>query len=329
MENTATGRSGDMNNGESSPNLADVWRNGYGFALLLLLVVGICLIIIGTSLFDDGTLANVILIGTGISMAPAAIVAALFRVFLFKEVQYQLTQPVIDDVNQRLAPKIMEQISELVAEYHAEIDVLKDLEEAGVIRPYRRRELALKDFASAIDTETDEIMIIGSSLKGLLIKEKYREIADKLKFKMDNKVRVKFLLTHPVIADLRAGQENRQFTEIGSEIIESLQILQKWQVPVEDVRLYKGTPTCFAIKTSSKMLLNPYPYGGVSYDSPCIIVETSAENPSYFYDEFDKSHFSTWETNFSARIYNYNDTVSELKQNLKIYADGVEKMLQA
>ncbi len=306
----------------------NVWRSGYAFALLLLLCFGTCLIIIGASLFSQGSLPNVILVGAGISMAPAAIVAALFRLFLFKEVQYQLTKPVIDEVKERLGPEINEQVNGLIEEYRNEISTLRDLRDAGLIRPFRRRGTALKYFTSAIDAETSEIMIVGSSLKGLLRTDKNKEVAEKLKFKIDRGgVSVKFLLTHPVVADLRAGQEARRFKEIGGEIIDTLQTLRDWKVPPENVRLYKGTPTCFAIKTGKSMFLNTYPYGAVAYDSPCLIIETKDDRTSYFYDEFDKSHFGSWDSNAAARIYNYDDCIRELRENLPNYANKVSEML--
>ena len=118
-----------------------------------------------------------------------------------------ISYPVINEVKERLGPEIRDQVRHMIQEYREEIATLRALRDAGVIRPYRRREMALKDFASAIDAETSEIMIVGSSLKGLLQKDEYKEIADKLRFKIDRGgVRVKFLLTHPVVADLRAGQ---------------------------------------------------------------------------------------------------------------------------
>jgi hypothetical protein len=217
-------------------------------------------------------------------MAPSAVVAQLFRFFLFGEIKYELTHPVLNEVRDRLGPEIKEEIRHILQDYRDEIDILRSLKGAGVVRPFRNRATALKNFATAIDAESREIMVVGSSLKGLLRKEKYKEIADKLRFKQDNgRVAVKFLLTHPMVADLRAGQEGRRSSEIGREIIESLEVLRDWKVPPENVRLYRGTPTCFAIKTEKQMLLNPYPYGEVAYDSPCLIVETSEENPSYFY----------------------------------------------
>lgn len=316
----------------SNSSEAGIWRNGYFFALILLVLLGVCLIIIGTALFPQGSLPNVIFVGAGISMAPAAIVAALFRTFLFKEVQYQLTHPILDEVKKRLGPGIKEEVSGLIEDYRREINTLKSLEEAGVLCPYRRRETALQNFASAIDSETNEIMIIGSSLKGLLQmdKDRIKEISEKLKFKITNgNVRVKFLLTHPVVADLRAGQEARQASDIGKEIIESLRVLKEWGVPPGDVRLYKGTPTIFAIKTGQKMFLNPYPYGAVAYDSPSFIVGSTDQHTSYFYEAFDASHFGAWDTNAVERIFDFDATIAALEKKLSKYAEIVSQLLNA
>jgi hypothetical protein len=306
-----------------------VWKGGYAFALILLFVVGILSIAIGTLAFPNGTLWNVIFVNTGVAMAPSAVVAQLFRIFLFGEIKYELTHPVLNEVRDRLGPEIKEEIRDIVQDYRDEIDMLRSLRGAGVLRPYRTREAALKNFSTAIDAETREIMVIGSSLKGLLKKEHYKEIADKLRFKQDEgRVAVKFLLTHPMVADLRAGQEGRRSSEIGREIIESLEILKKWNVPPDNVRLYRGTPTCFAIKTEKQMLLNPYPYGEVAYNSPCLIVETSEENPSYFYHEFDQSHFAAWDTKVAVRVCDYDQTIAELQSSLDKYADTISEIFK-
>ena len=316
----------------------DIWTGGYSFAILLLFLLGTALIIIGTLGFQNGSLLNVILVNTGVAMAPSAIVAQLFRLFLFQEIKFELTQPVLNEVRDRLGPEMQGQIKEMLQEYRgenaqildkyrSEIDVLQSLEDAGVIKPFRSREIALEAFASAIDAETREIMIVGSSLKGLLKKDKYKEIAEKLHFKVaQGGVVVKFLLTHPVVADLRAGQEGRQSSDIGAEILESLRTLRDWKVPPENVRLYRGTPTCFAVRTENQMLLNPYPYGEVAYDSPCFIIKTSQENPSYIYHEFEKSHFGAWDTKVAVKIFNFDETISDLEKNLNKYAQIVSQM---
>lgn len=304
------------------------WRNGYTFALIMLFAVGILLIYIGTSLPDPSTW-NALLIGTGTAMAPSAVVAQLFRVFLFKEVKYELTHPILDNLREHLGPEVRNEVVKVLDAYRSEIVTLRALKDAGLIKPHRHRDTAIRDFATAIDAETSEIMVIGSSLKGLLQREDYRDVAAKLRFKIERGgVRVKFLLTHPVVADLRAGQEARRSTEIGKEIVDSLRTLQEWNVPVEDVRLYKGTPTCFAIKTASRMLLNPYPYGAVAFDSPCLIVGTDDHHPGYFYDAFDKSHFGAWDTNVATKLSSYDQEILELEMKLSVYAAQIAQMLQ-
>jgi len=175
-------------------------------------------------------------------------------------------------------------------------------------------------------------MVIGSSLKGLLQMDEYREIADKLRFKSEKGLtRIRFLLTHPIVADFRAKQEKRSPTAIGDEIITSLQTLQTWSVPPENVRLYLGTPTCFAIKTTRQMLINPYPYMSVSYDSPCLTLEYSSEGgserPGYFFDEFNSRHFGAWDTDLSVPITGYDDTINRCRSMLPEYASMVETLL--
>lgn len=305
------------------------WRRSVHLVVILLLIMGAVLVYFGARL-PSGSLGNQVFVSMGVSLAPAALIAELFQVFLLEDLRYQITDPMLDAIRDRLGPEIRERMEEIIERYRQEIETLKALREAGVITPHRRRELALQAFSSAIDAETNEITIVGSSLKGLMQREEYREIAEKLQFKVKNgNVRVRFLLTHPVVADLRAGQEARRHTEIGQEIIQSLCTLKEWGVLPENVRLYKGTPTCFAIKTGTQMLLNPYPYGAVAYDSPCLIVKTSKDHPSYFYDAFDRSHFGAWDTNVATKVFDYNVTVRELRDKLDQYSDLVQEILKA
>ncbi len=108
-----------------------------------------------------------------------------------------------------------------------------------------------------------------------------------------------------------------------------MRILKNWNVPPENVRLYKGTPTIFAIKTGQEMFLNPYPYGAVAFDSPSFIVGTSGQQTSYFYDAFDAFHFGAWDTNAVEKILNFDATINELERKLDKYASMVSELLSA
>jgi hypothetical protein len=236
-----------------------------------------------------------------------------------------------EDLKETIPPLIKDHLEDILRRYAEEIELLKSVRYAGINGIFKRREMGLNAFAGAIDEESSAIWVVGSSLKGLLQKDEYKYIAEKLRFKTDNRlVHVRFLLTHPIVADFRASQENRGLTEIGMEIINSLERLSEWNREFCSVKLYLGTPTCFAMKTTRQMLINPYPYISVSYDSPCFIVGYSSdmsERPSYFFDEFGSRHFGAWDTDLSIEVKDFGRTINQCRSMLSDYATDVGKIL--
>ena len=238
-----------------------------------------------------------------------------------------------DDIKEAIPPLIKDQLEKTLRKYAEEIDLLKSVRYAGVTGIFKRREMGIKAFTRAIDEESSAIWIVGSSLKGLLQKEEYKVISEKLKFKSDKGlVQIRFLLTHPIVADFRANQENRGGTEIGMEIISTLKQLKDWNRNYCQVKLYLGTPTCFALKTSRQMLINPYPYISVSYDSPCLLLEfspdtSSTDRPCYFFDEFNSRHFGAWDTDLSIEVKDFDKTINHCRSMLNDYAKNVENLL--
>ena len=239
-----------------------------------------------------------------------------------------------DDYKETIPPIIKDQIESILQRYEEEIHLLQSVRYAGVTGIFKRREMAVRSFATALDQESKDIMIIGSSLKGLLQKDEYSDIKDKIRFKIQNNLTtdVKFLLTHPIVADFRANQENRRPGEIGEEILSSLKVLWEWGVNCRNVRLYLGTPTCFAIKTARQMLINPYPYISVSFDSPCLHVEYSssggADRPGYFYDEFNSRHFGAWDTDMAVHIDDFGTEIDYYRAKLPEYSAFAEEMIR-
>lgn len=237
-----------------------------------------------------------------------------------------------DELKEAIPPLIQDKVETILRRYSEEIELLKLIRHAGVTGIFKRREMALKAFARALDEESREIVIVGSSLKGLLQREEYRTIAEKLRFKAnEGKTIVKFLLTHPIVADLRASQENRRAGEIAREILDTLEILQKWNIPAAHVRLYLGTPTCFAIKTTRQMLVNPYPYVSVSFDSPCLLLQystdMSTDRPGYFFDEFNSRHFGAWDSNLAVHIEDYSRVLPYYTQKIDEYSELVKQLI--
>lgn len=225
---------------------------------------------------------------------------------------------------------IQKQIESLFERYSNELDLLNDAKSAGIVGVFRNRESAFKEFLGDIHDEKSEISIVGSSLKGLLQDQIFNEIKDTLKTKINLNVRIKFLITHPSIADLRAKQERRAPTQIGKEIIDTLKILQQWGVKSQDVRLYLGTPTAFSMLTTKKMLINPYPYMYQSYDSPCLILNSHInERFCYFYQEFKTHHFGAWGTDMSVPINDFEKDIEHYSQMLAEYSAKIQGLFDA
>jgi hypothetical protein len=189
----------------------------------------------------------------------------------------------------------------------------------GLESAYLTRMDALKSFARSLmaelhkaeryqrgDTkEQARIWIISSSMKGFVSAafegfdgREFIGRAAELAFKSAESLSLRILMTHPENGDQRATQEDRTVGAIPSEIRESLISLRSMGIESDNVRLYRGTPTVFAIATSDMMLLNPYPYGTEAFRSFSIVVrkisDAQVEGSQYssdIYRQFEQHHF--------------------------------------
>jgi hypothetical protein len=228
-----------------------------------------------------------------------------------------------DDLKGLIRSAFEVRTEDLLGRFADQLDLLKSVKEAGLISVEKGRVLALKVFARDLDEEFREIMVVGSSLKGLLQQGEVGEIAEKLRFKVEHGVRVWFLLSHPIVGDFRGSQENLAPTKIGSDIVASLKILRSWHVDPACVRLYIGPPTCFAITTSRRMVINPYSYLGASYDSPCMILDCSG----YLFEQFGALHFGAWDTGLAVQIHDFDDIIERCEAMLGSYASDVSSLV--
>lgn len=266
-------------------------------------------------------------IAAGVAVAAPGILSYLYRKYMFEEIKLEIQKPALEF--KRTAENIIGAAAkEITEQYRQEIELLRASESAGLIGVYKSRAEAVTAFLPFIDKEKEEILIIGSSLSGLLGEEEFDKVYDAaqklLVRKKADGVRLRFLLTHPVIADLRARQENRRFKDIGYEIIRSLEYLlynEEWRVDPRNIKLYLGTPTCFGIKTEEAMLLNTYPYMKEAFHSPCLIVAKHG----YFYDHFYSSHFRAWT---SALALSVPTPLSVLSEKLNDYARSIEGLVE-
>jgi len=173
-----------------------------------------------------------------------------------------------------------------------------NLHAVGLRHVYTDRLHSLSDMRHEIDSEGKEIIIIGSSLKGLIGiggdpagDQNLVRIAfmDALK----RGVKVRILMTHPEVAHHRSKQEGRESGEIEREIIENLIYFtrerrdNKEAAKNLEVKLYNGTPTIFTLCTSHTMFFNPYTFYSKAYDTLCFRVV----GPSPVRDNYYNNHY--------------------------------------
>jgi len=299
-------------------------RGSQKLAYLLIIALGFVLLCMGAyaRFVEKVSWLPEMTIAAGVAIAAPGLLSFLYRKYLLDEVKLELQQPAqqFKDEAIRIVSSAMDEVT---APYRTEIALLEASKQAGLVGVYISRAEAIKAFIPCIENEEHEITIIASSLKGLLTEceQEYEYAREVLKRKV-KKIKIRFLLTHPLIADLRAKQENRGMQDIGTEIAASLDLLfNVWEVPKDAVKLYLGTPTCFGIKASNAMLLNTYPYMKEAFASPCIIVK----KPGYFYEHFQSSHFNAWSSSIAVLA---PVSTEALRKNLEPFSKSAQLFMQ-
>lgn len=301
-------------------------RNSQNLVYLLLICLGVGLTLFGAfarASHGESWLPEVA-IALGVAVAAPGVLSATYRRFMLDEIKTEMSRPA-QEFKEEAVRMLRDAIDGAVRGYQAEVKLLRELREAGVLGIYATRAEAIAALLPYVEAEAHEVTLVGSSLRGLLDghERACQDLCEALTRKIKSGVTVRVLLTHPRVADLRARQEGREFTAIGAEIVRSIGILrERWKLAPDFVHLYMGTPTCFAIKTSTAMLLNPYPYMKEALASPCLIVERGGS----MYQEFDQGHFRAWVTAIAERVPQDLETLTAA---LPSYASSIEELLRA
>ena len=194
----------------------------------------------------------------------------------------------------------LEATLENLPEYLGEPDNLSFLAPPlGLEGVYQSRGAALEYFAGALSAEIDRslqdkpahIWIVSSSCRGFLLAAIDRFDGQRFIDRIVNSpCDLRILMTDPEMADFRAGQEGRKKGDIQVEIRDGIARLKNAGVKKESLKFYPGTPTVFAIATSDRMLLNPYPYERESQRCFSIVVRKT-NNSEDIYHQYIDSHF--------------------------------------
>jgi hypothetical protein len=144
------------------------------------------------------------------------------------------------------------------------------------------------------------IVVVGSSLKGIWDNPHFAEkLTTLIEHGRKTNCNFSFLLTHPHYSRYREGQESREKDDIAKEILHAISWLSVRGIGREHVKLYKGTPTCFLIATTDRMLINPYPYQIEAYRCFCLEVVPTDSTHS-IYNSYWVNHFrKPWEGEIS------------------------------
>lgn len=211
-----------------------------------------------------------------------------------------------------------------------DVDEAASLAGAGILGSFRNRREALQRFNSTL-RKAQKVVVVGSSLKGLIhpdgahpdTRAILRERVSRQRADADGQLVTNFMLTHPAFADLRAEQENRAKKDIGREIIKSLMYIMEWGAAANSIHLYLGTPTCFGIMADDRMILNPYTYADVAFQSPCLLLDDSG----YFFNVFARSHFGILDRTMVVRLSDLRNDIGELYERLSDFQDHTDMLL--
>ena len=260
------------------------------------------LIFIGLAFyFNINNVGVSILIGLGSAMFLAGFLGIVNLKILANEIAKVTSQPILDTI------------------------LYNKLINFGIRDIFRDRASSLENITSEIDIEGKELIISGSSLKGLIgvgliTSGRALSIREAILHALMRNVKVNILMTNPEVAHHRSTQEGRRDGDIEAEILENILYfvkLRKDDIYAKNnltVKLYNGTPTIFMLSTSNLMLLNPYPYYSTAYSSFSFHIKGN----SLIYNTYYYAHYSSaWEDDrLSTTISNEHEIAKKYLESL-------------
>lgn len=109
-------------------------------------------------------------IALGVAIAAPGILSYLYPRYMPEEIKLEIQRPA-QEFKQAAVTMVDEAVEEVVSHYRAELSLLASAAEAGLLSVYQSRKAAIQAFLPFIDDEKNEILVVGSSLKGLLQEE--------------------------------------------------------------------------------------------------------------------------------------------------------------
>ncbi|MBE0637220.1 MAG: hypothetical protein IH598_01715 [Bacteroidales bacterium] len=202
------------------------------------------------------------------------------------------------------------EINKVASQPIEDLNLMTQIRSSGIEGVSDDRDRLIDKMMYDIKEENDEIVIVGSSLKGLIgvgynssgSNQKFRDLLIDL---LEKNVKINILMTNPEIAHHRSQQEGRDPGGIEAEIIKNLMYFtkirneHKTKAQNLNIKLYRGTPTIFMIALSKNMMINPYPYYSTAYNSYSFLIRGGSD----LYRGYFKSHYQmAWDSSQSESI---------------------------
>jgi hypothetical protein len=297
------------------PPLRIIMKRTWEILSAVSVVVGLACLFFAFFLPKEG-LIFAITLALGVSFLPAGLIAIITAVASSKVIEDNLkielsksrstlTEAIssLVDASRAIEENLAEKVEETTGDLKASIGELRVAttylnrpKELGLVMVYENRSQALDPFLTHlqdyVQRATDgEVVFVGSSLKGVIEDEpKYAGQLERILKLAKDRCECRFLLTHPFYSKFREDQEESPPGGIAIEILHAIAWLEQRGVSPKNIKVYKGTPTCFMIASREKMLINPYPYQKQAFRSFCLELENVLNGKS-IYDSFWTNHY--------------------------------------
>lgn len=269
---------------------------------VIILILGIISVIIAFLSFTD-ILISSLLMGVGAPLFLAGFLGIVNLKILSTEIS-KVISPSIDDLN-----------------------LMIQIRTSGIEGVKGDRDRMIDKMFYEFKEESQEIVIVGSSLKGLIgvgydATGRNKKIRELIINALNKGVIINILMTNPEVAHHRSQQEGRDAGGIESEIIKNLMYLTNVRKKLKSksknlhVKLYRGTPTIFMISTSNHMIINPYPYYSTAYGSFSFMIRGNSD----LYRGYYKSHFQmAWDSGLSEAL---DTNLTSARNQIEKYIKG-------
>lgn len=248
-----------------------------------------------TMFIDKNSTIFPILLALGVALLPGGLISIITALSSSK---------MIEDSLRAALNKTSEDLRSTIGHLKITSNYLSISKQLGVVMVYGNRNQSLRPFMKHLEEyvtrkktnrHEKQIVFVGSSLKGVI--EDDPTLATQLERILSlgkNECNFHFLLTHPQFSEFREIQEDRPAGGIAKEILHAIAWLEDRDIPRENIRLYKGTPTNFMISSTERMLINPYPYEREAYKCFCLELENNETEQSIFTSYWTNHYYRPW-----------------------------------